>query len=442
MGDAATLDPLDLLRDYIRIDTTNPPGGETKAAELLADVLAGCGLEPQILTSPGGRANLVARLRGDGEPGKALCLLHHIDVVPADADEWSVEPFAADVRDGHVWGRGALDTKSLGVMQLVALAGLVREGVRPRRDVLYVANADEEAGGEEGAGWLCRAHPDLVECEWVLNEGGFGVSEVIPGVSTFGVAVTEKAILWLRLTATGRPGHGSTPHDDQALEHLLAALAAVTRARPLRMTPLVAESFRGLAGQATPAVRAAVEAATSQVGRTVVSLAGSPLAGALPPSLRALLRDTLTITAIHAGYKENVIPGKAEAVVDCRLLPDTDVDEFLADVRSRAARHKVDIEVILRGEPRGIDQGGEMLQWITEAAAELAPGVAVSQTICPGFTDSRFFRELGAHCVGLTPALVRPEIMQGFHGVDERLPLEGLDLGVRMMDTIVRRAVL
>ena len=383
----------------------------------------------------------MARLRGDGDPARALCLLHHMDVVAADPDEWSVEPFAADVRDGFVFGRGALDTKSLGVMQLAAVAGLAKDGARPRRDVLYVANADEEAGGEHGAGWLCRAHPELVACEWVLNEGGFGVSEVVPGVSTFGVAVTEKAILWLRLRARGRPGHGSTPHDDQALAHLLSALSDVSRPRPLRMTPLVADSFRALASRASPAIRTAVEALTSQLGRTVVSLAGSPLAGTLPPGLRAMLRDTVTITSVHAGYKENVIPGKAEAVVDCRLLPETDVDGFLADVRARASRHGVEVEVILRGEPHGADRAGEMLEWVRAAAAAHAPDVMVSETLCPGFTDSRFFREIGARCVGLTPAVVTPQIMQGFHGIDERLPLDGLALGTRMVDTIVRNAV-
>ena len=156
------MDALEVLRDYIRIDTTNPPGGEQAAAEFLAGHLEDAGLDPVILHAPSGRANVVARLRGDGDPGRALCLLHHMDVVAAEPDEWSVEPFAADVRDGFVFGRGALDTKSLGVMQLSAVAALARDGVRPRRDVLYVANADEEAGGEHGAAWLCRAHPELV----------------------------------------------------------------------------------------------------------------------------------------------------------------------------------------------------------------------------------------------------------------------------------------
>ena len=436
------MDALAVLRDYIRIDTTNPPGGEGRAAQFLAERLERLGLEPQILEDPAGRANVVARLRGAGDPSDALCLLHHMDVVPADADEWSVEPFAADVRDGYVWGRGALDTKSLGVMQLAAIEALVRGGVTPARDVLYVANADEEAGGSHGAGWLCQAHPDLVSCAWVLNEGGFGVSEVLPGVSTFGVAVSEKAIVWLRLRAVGRPGHGSTPHDEQAVERLLAALADIAKPRPLRVTPVVATGFRELAAHASTSVKTAVDALTSQAGRTVVSLAGSPLAGALPPGLRALLRDTVTVTNVHAGYKENVIPGKAEAVVDCRLLPDTDVDAFIADIVRRAGKHQVEADVLLRGQPHGVDQGGEMLGWIRAAAEEHVPDVIVSETICPGFTDSRFFRELGAKCVGLTPAVVTREVMQGFHGVDERLPLEGLELGCRMVGSIVRRAVL
>lgn len=436
------MDVLAVLRDYIRIDTTNPPGAERKAAEYLAGILDDAGIDTQILDDPDGRSNVVARIRGNGPPGNALCLLHHMDVVPAEADEWSVEPFAADVKDGFVWGRGALDTKSLGIMQLAAMVALAKDNVRPQRDLLYVANADEEAGGEHGAGWLCRHHPELVACEHVLNEGGFGVSEVLPGVSTFGVAVSEKAIVWLRLKATGRPGHGSTPHDDQALEHLLTALVEISRPRPLRVTPVVADGFRTIAAKASAPVRAAVDVLTTQVGRTVVSVAGAPLANSLPPGLRALLRDTVTVTNVHSGYKENVIPGKAEAVVDCRLLPDTDVEKFVAEITEMAGRHRVEVEVILRGEPFGVDAASPMLEWIRAAAHEHVPDVVVSETICPGFTDSRFFRQLGAKCLGLTPALVTPEIMAGFHGIDERLPLDGLDLGVRMVDSVVRRAIL
>lgn len=435
------MDALAVLRDYIRIDTTNPPGGEGAAAEFLAQHLADAGLEPQILTDPDGRANVVARIRGEGPPGEALCLLHHMDVVPADPSEWSIDPFGADVKDGCVWGRGSLDTKSLGIMQLAAVEAVAREGSKPRRDVVYVANADEEAGGAHGAGWLCATHPDVVDCQWVLNEGGFGLAEIFPGVSTFGVAVTEKTVVWLRLRATGRPGHGSTPHDDQAVSHLLSLLAEVVRPRPLRVTPVVADGFRVLAAQASVPLRTAIDALTSQVGRTVVSLAGSPFSGALPPGLRALLRDTVTITSIEAGYKENVIPGKAEAVLDCRLLPDTDADLFIAEIRQRAAEHGAEVDVLLRGEAQGIDRAGPMLDWITAAAAEHVPEVVVSETVCPGFTDTRFFRALGAHGVGLTPALVTSDILQGFHGIDERLPTEGLELGLRMVGSIVRNAL-
>lgn len=426
-----------LLQEYLRINTTNPPGDEGPAAEFLEAVLAGSGVKAKILTSPGGRPNLVARL--EGAKGNALALMHHMDVVPCDESKWSVDPFGGEVKDGAVWGRGAIDMKGQGLMQVLAfceLAEAVDSGeVELERDALIVAVSDEEEAGADGAGWLVETHPDAVKCAELLTEGGAGLRDALPGVDAFACAMTEKSFLWLRLLADGEPGHGSVPPDNQALLKILDLLTELRRmSRRLHMSPPVARLFSSLADAGDAKLKAAIRAATSPAGPAVLPLIAKQLGSAQ----QALLRDTISITQVQAGYKSNVIPGSASATIDCRLLPDTDPDTYLKKLRAVAASHGVRIEEIDIGTSGGISAPGDLYRALKAACEREAPGARFVQSVSPGFTDSRFWRRNGTSCLGLLPCLLTNELLATIHGDDERIPVDEYLRGCRITAGILR----
>ena len=432
LGDEA----VEIARQYLRIDTTNPPGNETPAAEFLAGILRDAGLETTMLESAPGRGNVVARLPGSaGDPAGALCLLHHLDVVPADPSEWSVDPIGAEVRDGYLWGRGAIDMKGMGVMQLMTILALARDRTtRLERDVLFVAVADEEAGGWKGAGWLTEHHPDLLACRDVINEGGYGLSDTRPPIMA--CALSEKAVRWVRLTARGTPGHGSMPPVEQAIEKLLAALGDIAAHPPaLGLSPLVERTFRAMAAGASGVRRKALEAVLRPEARRLLPAVGRRL----PRYQRALLGDTISMTRLDAGYKENVVPGTASATLDCRLVPETDPDEFVGRLSARMARYGVRCEVIFSDGPCGVSEG-PLLPLLDAVCSESFPGVTFAPALCPAFTDSRFFRQLGADAYGLIPVMLSNDEVATFHGIDERIPIEGLKKGCEVVYEITRRA--
>ena len=431
LGDEA----VDITRQYLRIDTTNPPGNETPAAEFLAGILGDAGYETTVLESAPGRGNLVARLAGRaGDPAGALCLLHHLDVVPADPSEWSVDPFGAEIRDGYLWGRGAIDMKSMGVMQLMTMLALAREGITPDRDVVFVAVADEEAGGVMGAAWLTEHHPDLVACRDVINEGGYGLSETKPPMMA--CALSEKALLWVKLTARGTPGHGSMPPDDQAIGKLLAALGDLAAHPPrLAISPLVERTFRALAARAAAPRRKAIEAILRPEARRVLPA----LAKRLPRYQRSLLGDVISMTKLEAGYKENVVPGTASATLDCRLVPETDPEEFFGRLSARMARFDVRCEVLFSDGPAGVSEG-PLLPLLDAVCSEAFPEAAFAPVLCPAFTDSRYFRQRGADAYGLVPVMLSNAEVATFHGIDERIPLAGLRKGCEVVYEITSRA--
>ncbi len=431
LGDEA----LEITRQYLRIDTTNPPGNETPAAEFLAGILQGAGFETTILESAPGRGNLIARLPGRArDPGGALCLLHHLDVVPADPSEWSVDPFGAEISDGYLWGRGAIDMKSMGVMQLITMLSLAREKTTLERDVVFVAVADEEAGGVMGAAWLTKHHPDLVVCRDVINEGGYGLSQTRPPMMA--CALSEKALLWVKLTAKGAPGHASMPPDDQAIAKLLAALGDLAAHPPkLAISPLVERTFRALAAGAPAHRRKLIEAVLSPRARPVLPV----LSRRLPRYQRALLGDTISMTKLEAGYKENVVPGTASATIDCRLVPETDPEEFFVRLSARMARFDVRCEIIFSDGPGGVSEG-PLLPLLEQVCTESFPDATFAPVLCPAFTDSRYFRQQGADAYGLVPVMLTNAEVATFHGIDERIPLDGLRKGCEVVYEITRRA--
>lgn len=432
LGDEA----IDITRQYLRIDTTNPPGNETPAAEFLAAILSDAGLETALIESAPGRGNLVARLPGRArDPGGALCLLHHLDVVPADPSEWSVDPFGAEIHDGYLWGRGAIDMKSMGVMQLMSVLAFARDKTAPlERDVVFVAVADEEAGGVMGAAWLTKHHPELVACRDVINEGGYGLSETKPPMMA--CALSEKALLWVKLVAKGSPGHGSMPPEDQAIGKLLAALGDLAAHPPaLAISPLVARTFRALAARASVPRAKVIEAILHPRARPVLPA----LSRRLPRYQRSLLGDVISVTKLEAGYKENVVPGAASATLDCRLVPETDPEEFFGRLSARMARFDVRCEVVFSDGPSGVSEG-PLLPLLDEVCTKAFPEAVFAPVLCPAFTDSRYFRQQGADAYGLVPVMLSNAEVATFHGIDERIPLEGLRKGCRVVHEVVARA--
>ncbi len=420
------------LSAYLRIDTANPPGNELPAAQFLQRILESEGISSTLYPSAPGRANLVARLRGNGSK-RPLLLLNHLDVVPADATAWKVPPFSGTVKDGVIWGRGAIDMKSIGIMQLTALIALKRSGVALQRDVIFMAVADEEAGGELGAAFMLKAHAELFSnLEYVLNEGSRGVErdgrplywEISPG---------EKAPLWLQLVARGTAGHASRPFPAAATHRLARALGRLASWEPpVRVLPEIQEFFATIAPlQPEPRrtwfsdIRAALQ--KPEVREDLSHT----------PDLAALVRDTVAITLLKGSAKMNVLPSEASAGLDCRLLPGTDPDQFLKTLREVIADDGLTIVEEERNRATSSPSDSEAMQVIRRVLAKHTPGVPVVSPITRGASDSRFFRERGISAYGVSPYMMDDSLYAGMHGVDERISVENLQRGCRIIFEVV-----
>ena len=424
----------EVLSRYIRIDTSNPPGDEDAAAAFLRDLLADEGIEVATYEPAPGRANLIARLDADQPVGPPLLLLHHMDVVPATASGWSLPPFGGVVRDGYIWGRGAIDDKGLGTIQLMAFILLKRLRVMLKRPVVLMAVADEEEGGPHGTRWMVEHHWADIECEYVWDEGGIGSVGLIGDRPVFAVSVAEKRSMVVRLTASGTGGHGSIAADTP-VHRLVSALHSLQRrGTDLRFNDVTRAFFRRIA-------------VTQRFPRSwIMRNAGSPLLRPLVrrsvdkiPSISAMLQDTVTATVVKAGQKPNVAPDTAEAVLDVRLLPDTDAGEFVERLERAIGDGSVSVEA---GElpptvpPSAMDS--EMVMAFESAIYRHVPDAVVVPMQTPVATDSRFFRARGVNAYGLIPAVLTPEEMGSVHGVNERLSVGNLVLGVKIaLDVIL-----
>ncbi len=419
---------VDLLSRLIRVDTTNPPGNETAAAELLRDYLESNGVRCELYARVPERANLVARLPGRGG-GPTLLLLSHTDVVLADPTEWSVPPFAGVVRDGEVWGRGALDMKGQVAASAVAIASLAREGFRPSGDLVFAATADEEVGDGFGLSWLCSEHPDAVRCDFAVNEGG-GDRLELAGVPSYLCSTAEKMSAPFVLRVHGRSGHASMPGiADNALVKAARLVERLAAFRPEPQLGSEVEAFlRSLLGEAPPAEEA--------VERT---RALSPAAADL---IEPLLAPTFAPTMISASRKRNVIPARCEIVVDCRLLPGQTprlaeplVRELLGD--------DVEYELEWLEENGGTRSPLDTPLWraVESFVAESEPGARVLPTCSAGFTDSHWLREaFSAVAYGFFPARELPiEVAYALvHSADERVPVADIELGVAWLRHVAR----
>ncbi len=422
-----------LLQDLIRIDTTNPPGNEIEAVEYLAGVLEREGFECLVLEAEPGRGNLITRLEGSGG-GPSLLFLSHLDVVAADPEEWSVDPYAGVVREGYVWGRGALDMKSMVAQEVMAMRLLRRRGLRPRGDVILAATADEEMGGRAGVRWLLEHHPESIKADYVINEGG-GYSIPVGGRSLFTVQVAEKGVNWVRVRAEGRPGHGSIPGvADNAVLRMAEAIKRIGRHRT-RM-------------RATPAVRRFIGEVAAQRGlhqRVLAGLLLNPLTAdhildlmgrrspGMAEALRAMLRTTIAPTMIRGGVKENIIPSECEAILDCRILPGESREDLLREVQEALrGLGKVRIEPVHSSEPSESPIGTPLYDKIEEVLRELVPDSRVVPTMSTGGTDSKHLRMRGSICYGFQPLkadMPLEELLRMAHGVDERISIENLVFG-------------
>ncbi len=421
-----------LLSEYIRVDTVNPPGNETRACEWLGPILDREGIpyrlyDPGATALPGeGRATLVATLPGTGARGGALILLNHTDVVPFEREHWTVEPMSGEIRDGYVWGRGTSDMKGMGIMELMVFLLHRRLGLPLERDLTFIAVADEEAGSAYGVEFLARAHPELLECAYVINEGGSGTTEVF-GVQrpVFTIGVAEKGPFWLRLSATGRPGHGSVPHDDNAADRLVRALQRVHDwQRPLMPSVEVLEYFTQL--QAAGVLREPV------TGELLQRLANEH------PRIHSVQTNSISLTGLEAGVKHNVIPASASATLDVRLVPGYDPDRFIDELRAVIDDPRVLIEEIFRSSTPPSPLNTELYAVMTRAAKTLVEDAIVVPGVSTGFTDSRVFRRLGIPAYGFVPVLLDPDDVGRAHGNDERLSIENLRLGMQILFETVR----
>jgi acetylornithine deacetylase/succinyl-diaminopimelate desuccinylase-like protein len=424
----------DLCSSLVGIDTTNRARGdavgEREAAELVARVLTDeAGLEPVLLESAPRRTSVVARVPGS-DPGLGALLVHgHLDVVPADPAGWSVPPFSGTVQDGYVWGRGAVDMKDTCASVLAVLRSWRARGVRPRRDVVVAFVADEETGGAYGAEWLVREHRELFDgCAAAIGEGG-GFPHPAGGVAFYPVGTAERGTLHLRLTATGRGGHGSRPNPDNAVVALVEALARVAAHRfPVRLTPTVREyllrTAQALGVPAELDSDAGVDATIARLGQ-----AGRLAAG--------VVRHTMTPTVLAAGGAVNVIPPVAEAMVDTRVLPGgmDEVDAALRELLGPRVRH----EVVVQADPVQAPFDSPWFAAMTDALQAQDPHAVVVPYCLGGGTDAKAFSALGIPCYGFAPLGPAPD-GDGYdhrtmaHAVDERVPISGLEFGARVLD--------
>lgn len=427
--------------DLIRIDTTNRGGGDARerpAAEYVAARLAEAGLEPVLLESAPGRANVVARVSGaGGGSGAGALLLHgHLDVVPADPAGWSVHPFSGEIRDGVLWGRGAVDMKNADAVLLAVIGEWARSGRRPRRDIVLAFTADEEDTAEFGARWLVERHPELFEgCTEAIGESGAFTFHTGTGQRLYPIASAERGTAWLKLTARGRAGHGSKPNEANAVTRLAEAMVRIGAYRwPARLIPTVRAAVDAIAASA--GLRLPDEALTG--GLTAEELLGrlGP-AGAL---VAGTVRNSANPTMLQAGYKINVIPGEAVGYVDGRVLPGYE-DEFRAtldeltgaDVAWEFAHEEIPLEAPL---------DAPVMASMARALLAEDPGGTVVPYCMSGGTDAKQFSRLGMTCYGFTP-LVLPagyDYYAMFHGTDERVPLSALESGVRIMDQFLTAA--
>jgi acetylornithine deacetylase/succinyl-diaminopimelate desuccinylase-like protein len=425
-----TQEAVALLQQYVRLNTTNPPGNELAAAKMFRQKFLAEGIPATVWEPAPGRGIVAARLRGTGRHAKALVLLSHMDVVPANPKEWQVPPFSAQIHDGEIWGRGTLDDKGPGVIEFMAMVTLRRAGILLDRDVIFLATGDEEEGGKSGAGWMVNHEADIyADAGYLLNEGG-GIMSRPNGRKYFAVSISEKTPLWLRLTATGEAGHAAVPATKTPVTRLIAALDKIIAYRPpIRVLDSVRDYFRAM-GQ--------LDGGPPEFANLTAALRNADFADKFlsVPRQNAVVRDTFTPTVLSGSDKTNIIPTSASAEIDSRLLPGDNPQQVVANLRKVIADDGIKIEVMLNFPAASSPRKSHLMTALSKLADD-EDSVVVPMLIA-GFTDSHYFRQKGLACYGFIPIEATPAEMRGVHGVNERIGVKQLGAGVRRMIELLK----
>jgi len=417
--DAVSKEAAQTLSEYVKLDSSHPVGRTVETARLIADRLASEGIASKVYETPDpNKVNLVARLSAKNPAGKPLLLSSHMDVVQAVAADWTFDPYSGEIADGYIYGRGALDDKGMGVMNLLTMLLLTRQGIELDRDVVTLYTCDEEIGSPLGAQFMVENHFADLDPAFVLDEGGSGNKGFLSAGDFFGIVVGEKRICRITMTARAEPGHGSQPWDEAATHRLVQAVSRLlaTEMEDRECAP-VAEMIRRLGGE-----QARKELASAR-------------------ATRPLLHDTIALTMMNAGYKINIIPEQARMSFDCRLLPDTDPKAFVSNVQQIVNDPGIAFEVEWPDAPPEMAPvENPLFQAIEQACRANLPTALAVPTICVGGTDARFFREKGIPSYGLVPGMFDADDMKGYHGIDERIRIENLLLGTKIIFDLTLRA--
>ncbi|HUQ18803.1 MAG TPA: M20/M25/M40 family metallo-hydrolase [Gemmatimonadaceae bacterium] len=435
--DAITKESQQILQDYLRVNTTNPPGNEMKTALFLKNILEKEGFEVQLMDSTelgAGRVNLYTRLKGNGSK-KAIALVHHMDVVPAVASYWDVDPFSGAVKDGYIWGRGALDMKGEGIAHLMAMIALKRAGVQLNRDVVFIANSDEELGST-GAIEFVKNHPDLLkDVEFLVTEGGD--NSVNNGkLNYYGIGTAEKRTFWQRLTVKGTPSHGSRPTKLNPVPRLVAALDKIAHYEtPLHVTPGVDKFFRDIS-------RLYPEPRKTWLSNVTEAVKNPTAKEWILDNVywNAILRNTISLTGLTGSNKTNVIPPEATAEIDVRLLPDQKPEDMLATLKQVVGDTAVHFQTLLEPKaPLESPINSDLVKAVERASHDRDPNVFVTSVMLTGATDRPSYQRVGIKTYGLDPFKVEAaDNQRGVHGNNERLSLENVGFGVRYVYDILR----
>lgn len=424
-----------LLQEYLKIDTSNPPGNEIAAAEFFHRLFDEAGIPNTIHPYAPGRANLYARLKGDGSL-RPLILLNHTDVVRADPKEWRVSPFSGEIVDNELYGRGAVDMKDEGLIQAMVLLIAAKERLPLKRDLIFLAVADEEVGST-GSAWMIQNHPELLRGgEYLITEGGGNLIQPRGG-TIYGIGVAEKSPFWIRLVAKGRGGHGSMPIADSAPNRLARALDRIVNWQtPMKLLPSVEKYFH-------EAARLQPEPRARKFRNIRKALRDQTFARSLSEDeeYNYMLRDTISLTRLQGSTQTNVIPATATAELDIRLLPGSDPQQFLGELTRVVADDQIAIEPISPHRiPNSSPADTTLYRIIREAALARNPRAVVVPTLNSGYTESQMYRRLGIHCYGFAPVEITPEIDSSQHAANERIPVEEIRRGIKLLYEIVARA--
>jgi acetylornithine deacetylase/succinyl-diaminopimelate desuccinylase-like protein len=421
------------LQEYLQIYTVNPPGSEVEGARFFKKIFDAESIPCQDFEPSPGRGSLLATLKGNGKKRPVL-LLNHIDVVPVEKERWTVDPFAGIIQDGYLYGRGALDDKSMGIIEMMALLILKREKIPLERDILFFAAADEETGGKWGIQWAMENVSSLMESEYALNEGGYVILNETGAPDRYEISNGQKIVFQLQLKARGTSGHASMPHSDNPNVKLIHALEAVTKwETPFNILPMVKEFFLKMAPKQSSDGRKFFE--DIEKGLSDPSFSARLTSN---PIYNAMVRDTISLTILQAGSKANVIPSESTATLDCRLIPGSSKENFLKEIKKRLG-DEIEIEGKMEGKsippsPFSTD----LFQAIQKFATTNDPDCPVVPLLLPGATDSRFLRERGITTYDFCPFRLPEKEILRVHGNDERIAIENLTFGMRMLVEIIK----